>query len=85
MDDVIKVSDQSSAIFLISLKNEGILQIVGSSFENNRLTLEFAPKSKALSELQKMENLQATPIQPKKLLDGLSEFKNILRKAKNQL
>lgn len=85
MDDSIKISDQVTAIYLLSLKNEGLLQIVGSTFENNRLTLEFSPKGKALFELQKMENLQAQPMQPKKLLDGLAEFKNILRRVRNQL
>lgn len=85
MVDEIKISDQSTAVFLISLKNEGKLQLTGTGWEDNRLWISFSPKSKALSEIQKMENMQSEPLQPKRFLDSLAEFKNILRREKNQL
>ena len=80
----LRISDQQSTIYLLSLKNEGILELAGYELEpgSGRVWFEFLPKDKALNEIRKMENQQAQPIQPKRLLDSFNEFKNILRKAK---
>ncbi len=85
MDASIKISDQPSAVYLLFLKNEGLLELAGYSCEplSGRVWLEFSPKDKALDEIRKMENQQAKPIQPKRLLDSFIEFKNIIRKARN--
>ena len=78
----LKLTDQQHNIYLLTLKEMGLVQLKGYGQENGRVYLEFTPKGKALELLQKMEQEQSVPIQPKKLLDSFFAYKNIIRKVK---
>ena len=79
------VRDQFLASYLLALKNEKEIIMVGYNFNSNGiLEFEFSPRLKVEQLIQDFFALKAKPIQPKLLCEGLREFRSILSSQRDR-
>lgn len=77
-----ETKDQRQIVFLLAMKNQGEITLNDYHSTPEGVVFSFGPKDNCESSISDYFSLKTKPIQPKMLLDGLDEFKNLLRLAK---